>query len=194
MTRIIARNSAPMRRNSPAAQTKARIRHKTEWTGFLATITPSADPTRIVAKIQKNTAWAPIVSLLAPNPHRRSPSPSRRRGRGARGPAPIALRRGRAWRREPLIRPDAPARKNRRSSRRPIASRLLPQGEKAFTDRARRARCCAPAPAPSDRRSPAAVACRSRVPRAIRSRIRNSVPRRSRRPGRLPGTSRSRCI
>src|SRR5271165_3291753 len=74
MIRIIARNSAPISRNSPAALTKARMRNSTEWTGFLAEMTASADPTRTVANIQKKTAWSCIVSLLILPSPRLSPA------------------------------------------------------------------------------------------------------------------------
>src|SRR5271165_6849960 len=100
MIRIIARNSAPISRNRPAAQTKARMRHRTEWTGFLATMTAKAEATRTGAKIQKNKASACIVSLSF------SPSPlAGERGWGegfASALLEIALRRG------PLIRPPRP--------------------------------------------------------------------------------------
>jgi len=44
MTRIIARNSAPISKKSPAALKNARIRNSTECTGLRAetTITPEA--------------------------------------------------------------------------------------------------------------------------------------------------------
>jgi hypothetical protein len=47
MTRIIARNSAPISTKSPAALKNARIRNKTEWTGLRAatTMTPEATAT-----------------------------------------------------------------------------------------------------------------------------------------------------
>jgi hypothetical protein len=54
-------------------------------------------------------------------------------------------------------------------------------------------RSCLRARAPSGRRWRAAAPCRSKVLRAFPSQIRNSVPRRSRRPDRLLGTGRNRC-
>src|SRR6202034_1996101 len=42
---------------------------------------------------------------------------------------------------------------------------------------------------PTGRRSPAAYPCRRRAPLASRRRIRSSAPRRSHRPGRLPGNN-----
>jgi len=54
-------------------------------------------------------------------------------------------------------------------------------------------RSCLRARAPSGRRWRGAAPCRSKVLRAFPSQIRNSVPRRSRRPDRLLGTGRNRC-
>src|SRR5580692_12009168 len=54
--------------NSPAAQTKGRMRKRTECTGFLARITAKADTTRSGARIQKNKASACIVRLLSQSP------------------------------------------------------------------------------------------------------------------------------
>src|SRR6185437_12703812 len=76
----MARNSAPITRNRPAAQTKERMRKRTECTGFLAIMTAKAETARTIAKIQKNQASACIVRLLsqAPPPVARTP-----RGKGA---------------------------------------------------------------------------------------------------------------
>ena len=59
---------------------------------------------------------------------------------------------------------------------------------------ARRRRGWRRSPAPTCRRWRAIWPCRRAVPRGFRSRTRGSAPRRSRRPGRLPGTARNRCI
>ena len=45
MTRIIARNSAPINTNSPAALKKARIRKSTECTGLRDAITMKPEAT-----------------------------------------------------------------------------------------------------------------------------------------------------
>src|ERR1700677_4145627 len=58
------RNSAPINRKRAAALTKARMRNSTEWTGFLARITASAERISTVEKIQKNIASACIVVSL----------------------------------------------------------------------------------------------------------------------------------
>ena len=183
MIRIIARNSAPISRNRPAAQTKARMRNRTEWTGFLATMTAKAEATRTGAKIQKNKASACIVSLSF------SPSPlagERGWARGVRRASAlleIALRRGPSSGRQTAAEPDPAG----------LSAAFSLEREKTVIDTARPARCCAPTPVPSDRRWPAIVACRNKALRASRSRIRNSALRRSHRPGRPPGTCRSRC-
>ena len=61
-------------------------------------------------------------------------------------------------------------------------------------DRARRPPDWRRSRLPSGRRYPAASACRRRAPRGSPSRIRSWAPPRWRPPGRLPGTSRNRCI
>ena len=48
MTRIIARNSAPISTNSPAALKKATMRNSTEWTGLRAEITMTAEATAMI--------------------------------------------------------------------------------------------------------------------------------------------------
>src|ERR1700723_923678 len=53
-----------MRRKSPAAQTKERMRKRTECTGFLATMTAKADTTKSGARIQKKKTSACIVRLF----------------------------------------------------------------------------------------------------------------------------------
>jgi len=50
MTRIIARNSAPIRMNRPAVLKKARIRNSTECTGLRAATTITPPPTAAMAK------------------------------------------------------------------------------------------------------------------------------------------------
>ena len=186
MIRIIARNSAPISRNRPAAQTKERIRNRTEWTGFLAMMTAKADTTSTGAKIQKNRASACIARLsskaLAPT---------------------LALCGQRVGAKRRTRRVPIAARTPRPAGDRALADNVrhsVSDGQhpssakkKAAIDTARRARCCAPTPAPSDRHWPATAACRSKALRASRSQIRNSALRRSRRPDRLPGTCRSRC-
>src|SRR6202044_3784888 len=71
---MIARNSAPISRNKPAAQTKERMRKRTECTGFLATMTANADTTKSGARIQKKKTSACIVRLfvIVPLPDCRS--------------------------------------------------------------------------------------------------------------------------
>ena len=51
MTRIIARNSAPRRTNSPAAEKKARIKNSTARTGFLAITTIKAENTAVAERM-----------------------------------------------------------------------------------------------------------------------------------------------
>ena len=51
MTRIIARNSAPASKNSPAALKNARIRNSTECTGLRLLTTSAADPISTAAKM-----------------------------------------------------------------------------------------------------------------------------------------------
>src|SRR5690349_18389864 len=71
MTRIIARNSAPMRTKSPAALKNAMMRKSTEWTGFRAEMTRTPEATAMMAKIQKAIAW---MIMACPSPAaRRSP-------------------------------------------------------------------------------------------------------------------------
>src|ERR1700677_5017701 len=77
------RNSAPINRKRAAALTKARMRNSTEWTGFLARITASAERISTVEKIQKNIASACIVVSLPAL----LPSPLRERGPGGEGSA-----------------------------------------------------------------------------------------------------------
>ena len=47
----MAKNSAPIRTKRPAELKKAKINHRTEWTGFFAIITKSADTVTMVANI-----------------------------------------------------------------------------------------------------------------------------------------------
>ncbi len=56
MTRISARNSAPISTKRPAALKKARISQSTEWTGLRAEMTMTPDPTATIEKIQKQIA------------------------------------------------------------------------------------------------------------------------------------------
>src|SRR5271168_1986560 len=98
MIRIIARNSAPISRNRPAAQTNERMRNRTEWTGFLAMITAKADATRTGAKIQKNRASA-CIARLSSKSLRTDRSRLRATGRRA---APYSS--ARPLRRGPLVR------------------------------------------------------------------------------------------
>jgi hypothetical protein len=60
-----------------------------------------------------------------------------------------------------------------------------------FSDTARASRDCAPARAPSGRRSRAASPCRRATPRVSRSRTRNSAPRQWHRPGKTPAAGHS---
>src|SRR6185312_6987278 len=77
----MARNSAPITRNRPAAQTKERMRKRTECTGFLAMMTAKAETARTIAKIQKNQASACIVRLLSQSPCAGRPHPARARAK-----------------------------------------------------------------------------------------------------------------
>src|SRR5271163_981846 len=91
------------------------MRNRTEWTGFLATMTAKADTTRTGAKIQKNSASACIARLSSKAPR---PNPSPFAGEGStRRPAFL----------------DAPV----------VARTPRPAGQNAFADNVRLSRAMA---------------------------------------------------
>src|SRR3954454_10751142 len=90
MTRIIARNSAPMRMNNPAALTNARIRNSTECTGLFEAITMNAAAMHTPAKREKKTAGR--IMRMSP---RTGPPPRTTRNAGRSRPrAASGLQRG----------------------------------------------------------------------------------------------------
>src|ERR1700730_15997650 len=62
MTRIIARNSAPIKMNKPAALKNARIRKSTECTGLRAETTSTPEAPAVEEKMKKRIAWTIIAA------------------------------------------------------------------------------------------------------------------------------------
>src|SRR4051794_12140901 len=87
MTRIIARNSAPISTNSPAELKKARIRNSTECTGLRAATTMTPDATATTANRKNMTACRIIAAIRLTPQSRRKPGPTvQRLGRLKSGP------------------------------------------------------------------------------------------------------------